>query len=224
MSSRNIREALAAHPIIAAVHSFEDAAIAAESPCAVVFLLGGKLFDIKQMTERLRQRGKTVFVHLDLAEGIARDANGVQILAEIVRPDGVITTKNNLVRVIREYGMLAALRCFIMDGQSYHKAVQVSGNASPDFIELMPGILPQSLIAEFCRETGAQRRGRQSGLCRRRTGNFDLRSLPLDASNWRGQWNPRRDLKGSRRYGKEDFEPGPSWLFGLLSREYPRGV
>ena len=53
MSSRNIREALAAHPIIAAVHSFEDAAIAAESPCAVVFLLGGKLFDIKQ--ELLRQ-------------------------------------------------------------------------------------------------------------------------------------------------------------------------
>ena len=155
MSSRNIREALAAHPIIAAVHSFEDAAIAAASPCAVVFLLGAQLFDIKQMTERLRQRGKTVFVHLDLAEGIARDANGVQILAEIVRPDGVITTKNNLVRVIREYGMLAALRCFIMDGQSYHKAVQVSGNASPDFIELMPGILPQSLIAEFCRETGA---------------------------------------------------------------------
>ena len=98
---------------------------------------------------------KIVFVHLDLAEGIARDANGVQILSEIVRPDGVITTKNNLVRTIREYGMLAALRCFIMDGQSYQKAIQISGNVSPDFVELMPGILPPSLIESFCRETGA---------------------------------------------------------------------
>lgn len=155
MSSRNLREALAKHPIIAAVHSFEDAAVAAESPCAVVFLLGGKLFDVKEMVGRLQQRGKIVFVHLDLAEGIARDANGVQILAEIVRPDGVITTKNNLVRTIREYGMLAALRCFIMDGQSYQKAIQVSGNVSPDFVELMPGILPASLIQSFCRQTGA---------------------------------------------------------------------
>ena len=155
MSSRNLREALAKHPIIAAVHSFEDAAVAAESPCAVVFLLGGKLFDVKEMVSRLQQKGKIVFVHLDLAEGIARDANGVQILAEIVRPDGVITTKNNLVRTIREYGMLAALRCFIMDGQSYQKAIQVSGNVSPDFVELMPGILPPSLIEPFCRETGA---------------------------------------------------------------------
>lgn len=154
MSSRNLREALAKHPIIAAVHSFEDAAVAAESPCAVVFLLGGKLFDIKEMVSRLQQKGKIVFVHLDLAEGIARDANGVQILAEIVRPDGVITTKNNLVRTIREYGMLAALRCFIMDGQSYQKAIQVSGNVSPDFVELMPGILPPNLIESFCRETG----------------------------------------------------------------------
>ena len=155
MSSRNLREALAKHPIIAAVHSFEDAAVAAESPCAVVFLLGGKLFDVKEMVSRLQQKGKIVFVHLDLAEGIARDANGVQILAEIVRPDGVITTKNNLVRTIREYGMLAALRCFIMDGQSYQKAIQVSGNVSPDFVELMPGILPPGLIESFCRETGA---------------------------------------------------------------------
>ena len=155
MSSRNLREALAKHPIIAAVHSFEDAAVAAESPCAVVFLLGGKLFDVKEMVSRLQQKGKIVFVHLDLAEGIARDANGVQILAEIVRPDGVITTKNNLVRTIREYGMLAALRCFIMDGQSYQKAIQGSGNVSPDFVEIMPGILPPRLIESFCRETGA---------------------------------------------------------------------
>lgn len=155
MSSRNLREALALHPLIAAVHSFEDASIAAQSPCAVVFLLGGKLFDIREMTAHLQQRGKMVFVHLDLAEGIARDANGVQILAEIVRPDGVITTKNNLVRTIREYGMLAALRCFIMDGQSYQKAVQVSRGASPDIVELMPGILPPSLIADFCAKTGA---------------------------------------------------------------------
>ena len=72
-----------------------------------------------------------------------------------MRPDGVITTKNNLVRTIREYGMLAALRCFIMDGQSCQKAIQVSGNVSPDFVELMPGILPPSLIESFCRETGA---------------------------------------------------------------------
>ena len=150
MSSRNLREALAKHPIIAAVHSFEDAAVAAESPCAVVFLLGGKLFDVKEMGSRLQQKGKIVFVHLDLAEGIARDANGVQILAEIVRPDGVITTKNNLVRTIREEGMLAALRCFSMDGRSSHKSIQVSRNVSPDFVGVMPGSMPPTPLASLC--------------------------------------------------------------------------
>ena len=58
MSSRNLREALAKHPIIAAVHSFEDAAVAAESPCAVVFLLGGKLFDVDRKSTRLNSSHK----------------------------------------------------------------------------------------------------------------------------------------------------------------------
>lgn len=156
MSNRNLMEVLQKHPIIAAVHSMEDAAAAAESACGVVFILGGKLFDVSEMVSLLHRAGKLVFVHLDLAEGLAKDANAVQILAEIVRPDGVLTTKNNLIRVIRDFGLLAGLRCFIMDGQSYHKAVQVCTTVKPDFVELMPGILPASLVRSFCRESGAQ--------------------------------------------------------------------
>ena len=154
MSNRNFLEALGRCPIIAAVHSIEDAHTAAYAPCRVVFVLGGRLFDAAEIVSLLRRAGKLVFVHLDLADGVSKDASGVQILAEIVRPDGILTTKNNLIRVIRDHGMLAGLRCFILDGQSYHKAVQVCTNVSPDFVEVMPGILPESLVQTFCRDTG----------------------------------------------------------------------
>lgn len=156
MSNQRFLDALKRHPIIAAVHSAEDAEAAERSPCQVVFVLGGKLFDTAEMVARLRRAGKLVFVHLDLADGLAKDASAVQIVAEIVRPDGVLTTKNPLIRVIRDFGLMAGLRCFIMDGQSYHKAVQVCGNVAPDFVELMPGILPESLVRAFCRESGTQ--------------------------------------------------------------------
>ena len=146
------------------------------------------------MTERLRQRGKTVFVHLDLAEGIARDANGVQILAEIVRPDGVITTKNNLVRAIREYGMLAALRCLSWMDSPITRRYRSAATRRRTLLSSCPDpaaepycrILPETgaaVVAGDC----AQRRGRQSGLCRRREGistsDRSLWTLPIGAGN-----------------------------------------
>ena len=67
-------------PVIAAVHDnvFDEAL---HSPSTVIFLLGESLLTLQERVKAAKEAGKTVFVHIDLAEGIAKDKTGVESIA-----------------------------------------------------------------------------------------------------------------------------------------------
>lgn len=151
MLQETLLKSLQEKPIIAAVRSREEARAAMQAPVAAVFLLGGNLFDLREDVQAIQSQGQYAFVHLDLVDGVRKDADGVRLLAEMVGPKGVLTTKGGLVQAIHSHGMLAGLRCFLLDGQSYQMAVKTARSALPDFIELMPGLLPD-ILGRFRRE------------------------------------------------------------------------
>ena len=138
---RNLLEnALGKNPIISAIHSLQDAKDAAASSVEIGILLGGRIPELRHA------------VHLDLAGGLKKDEEAVQLLATLVKPDGIMTTKSSLIRTIRELGLVAGQRCFILDTQSYQVAVKTARACQPDFVELMPGLMP-TVVTNFCRDT-----------------------------------------------------------------------
>ena len=132
--------ALEASPVVAALKSAQDAHVAAQSQVAVAFVLGGSILTMDHIMEALR--GKLVFLHMDLIEGVGRDAAGLEYAARHWQPAGIITTRAPLVRRARELGLLAVQRVFLLDSASIKSGTQLISQCQPDMVEVMPGVIP----------------------------------------------------------------------------------
>lgn len=115
------------------------------SPVSVIFLLGGDIFTLPQASEQVQQGGKKLFVHLDLMEGVSRDAAGVRWVARAVRPAGVLSTRSQLIRVAAEEGLATVLRVFMVDASSMETGERMVKGCAPDLVEVMPGVVTRAV-------------------------------------------------------------------------------
>lgn len=138
---------LEARPVIAAVRDPKDMETAVRSRAAAVFLLGGSLMTLPGSVERAKASGKYVFVHLDLCDGLGKDAAAVDWIALAVRPDGLISTRQQLLRRAREHGLMTIQRLFLMDSESLRSGVKLISSAPPDLVEVLPGLVPKAIRA-----------------------------------------------------------------------------
>lgn len=139
MTQKELYECLEDNPIIAAVHDnlFEQAL---ESPANVIFLLGGNLLNVAEKTSAARKVNKKIFLHIDLSEGIGKDRSGIEYLGRS-GADGIISTRANLIRMAKEFGLLTVQRFFAYDSQGVESINDVIYNSSPDIVEIMPGVI-----------------------------------------------------------------------------------
>lgn len=135
-------EALERNPLIAAVFdsaSFEEAL---DSPCEVIFLLFGSICELEEVIQRVHAKGKLLYLHIDLLEGVANDRSGIQFIKTHFSPDGIITTKATVARHAKEQGMFVIQRFFLLDSKSFETAYKTVKSSDVDAIEILPGILP----------------------------------------------------------------------------------
>ena len=130
------------NPIIAAVHGMEEFALALQSGVDVIFVLNTNIFSVAEYVERGHAAGKHIFFHADMTEGIAKDSCGVEFLAKS-GADGIVSTRANMLRFAKEQGLRTVQRFFIIDAQSVKTTVDSAKSVSPDYIEIMPGLLPK---------------------------------------------------------------------------------
>ncbi len=129
--------------IIAGVKDIADLDAALESGCEVIFLLCGSVFNLRECVEKAKKKNKIIFIHVDLVEGFSRDAVALKYISEQIKPDGIISTKNNLLKAAKSLGMLTVQRVFIIDSLSIGTAIKASQTINPDAVEIMPGIMPR---------------------------------------------------------------------------------
>ena len=146
-------EALARRPVIAAVRDLSAVPAASCSPVPAVFLLGGSILTLPPAMRPLREAGKRVFVHLDLVAGLGRDKAAVEWCRRALGADGLISTHPQLLREAASLGMATIQRLFAMDSASLASGIRLLRGNPPDFVEVLPGLLPKA-IAELCSQLG----------------------------------------------------------------------
>ncbi|WIF93925.1 glycerol-3-phosphate responsive antiterminator [Caminicella sporogenes] len=134
---------LEANPIIAAVNSLEKLDLAINSPCEIVFLLTGNIFNLKEIIERVKKANMDIYVHIDLLDGFSRDMMALKYIYENMKPDGIITTKCNLVKMAKSMNIYVIQRLFLLDSLSLETGINSVHLTRPDAIEVMPGIMPK---------------------------------------------------------------------------------
>ena len=136
-------EAMRKNPIIATVKDLNNLDAALDSDCSVVFLLCGSIFNIKDAVIRAKNKGKIIFIHIDLLDGFSKDVVALKYISEEIRPDGIISTKNSQLKAAKNLGLLTVQRIFIIDSLSIDTAIKASQMIEPDAIEILPGIMPR---------------------------------------------------------------------------------
>ena len=142
-------DAVEANPVIAAVKNDAGLQAAVEmEEIQVIFVLYGDVCTIPEILERIKAAGKKAMVHIDLIAGLSAKEISVEFIARQTRADGIITTKPALVRRAKELGIFAVLRFFVIYSLALKNIENLEmqcGTSRPDFIEVLPGVMPKVL-------------------------------------------------------------------------------
>lgn len=138
--------------VIPSVRSQEQFQQALKSDSPIVLVLFGDILTLPEMVKAADACGKGLFVHLDFIGGIGKDEAGIHFLSQMGIA-GLITTKAYLCHVIRDSGMIAIQRLFLMDSESLRTGINLAVKYKPDIIEVLPGIVPAFSIERIKKET-----------------------------------------------------------------------
>ncbi|MED0738313.1 glycerol-3-phosphate responsive antiterminator [Aneurinibacillus thermoaerophilus] len=135
---------------IASVKEPKSLEKALHADVGAVVLSIGDVGNIAHYVRLYKAHSIPVFVHPERIGGMSQDKEGIAFLARCVKPDGIITTRNNLVKQAKKHGLLTIQRLFFVDSDAIKSGFLSVKEAEPDAVEIMPALLPE-FIAEFRR-------------------------------------------------------------------------
>jgi glycerol-3-phosphate responsive antiterminator len=155
MGGKNVKleDVFASSPVITAVKDDTGLRHAMEKDCAIVFILYGTICNIAQIVETVKEHGKLAIVHVDLIMGLGSKEVAVDFIKENTQADGIISTKPGLVKRAMELGLIGGQRAFLIDSIALENTRKQLASFRPDFMEIMPGMMPK--ILRLIRETSS---------------------------------------------------------------------
>lgn len=140
------------YPVIAAVRDLDLLPLALSSKkIDTIFMMCGELSNLNYIVDKIQNSGKRIFLHIDLIKGLASDKESIDFLVKKVNPTGIVTTKNNLIKIAKNSGLVAIQHLFIIDTQALQVGIRNVKANQPDAVEIMPGLMPR-IIREFTDE------------------------------------------------------------------------
>ncbi|KFZ21740.1 glycerol-3-phosphate responsive antiterminator [Thermotoga neapolitana] len=131
------------YPVIPAIRTEKDIEEALASPSTLVFLLTGNVANIEEVVYNLKKGNKEVFVHIDLVKGLSFDKCSLEFLKDVVGADGIISTHISLLKAARKLGLKIIQRVFLVDSGAMESGIVQAKDLEPDFLEILPGIIPE---------------------------------------------------------------------------------
>lgn len=117
-----------------------------------IVLLETRLGHVKSVVRHARQANKKVLIHIDLIQGLKPDEYGIEYLANEIKPDGIISTRGSVVELTKKHKLIAVQRLFLLDSLSLENYVNLNERYKPDYMEVLPGIVPD-IIREIHQQT-----------------------------------------------------------------------
>ncbi|SDK01978.1 glycerol-3-phosphate responsive antiterminator [Sediminibacillus albus] len=117
-----------------------------------VIFLETRLSQLVSLMKYAKRENKKVFVHADLIQGLKTDDAGVEFLIRNLKPDGIISTRGNVISLAKKHRILAVQRLFALDSHALENNIKIINKVKPDYIEVLPGLIPK-VIGEIFERT-----------------------------------------------------------------------
>lgn len=127
-------------PIIPAIKSKEhlEAFLTCELKWGI--LMNFDLIELYPMIQSLHAHGKKVILHLELTRGIANDEFGAIFAIQVLKVDGLISTKQKVIEICKKRGILGIFRLFLKDTLAFEANLRQLTHIQPDVVEVLPSI------------------------------------------------------------------------------------
>ncbi|WP_313894015.1 glycerol-3-phosphate responsive antiterminator [Psychrobacillus sp.] len=139
--------------ILPALRSLKQLEQLLTSEFEYVVLLEVHISNLKTIKAEANKYGKKLIIHADLIQGLKTDDYAAEFLCNDIRPAGIISTRANMILKAKSKGIIAIQRMFLLDTIALEKSYSLIERTQPDFIEILPGVIPQ-LISEVHTRTG----------------------------------------------------------------------
>ena len=149
ISARKLKEKFEDNPMVVAVTNEVTLGFALNSTNEIVFLLSGTISDLRVTVNKLLDKGKLVFVHIDMISGMSSSPAVVEFIGDIFdKKVGIITTKPALVKKAISENIRVIHRAFMVDSKSKNIFLDnITQNFTPDAVKIMPAMV-HSVIRE----------------------------------------------------------------------------
>lgn len=138
--------------ILPAVRNMKDLETLVKSDYKYIVLLDSHIGRLNGIVKYARSVGKKVFLHADLVHGLKSDEYAAEFLCQEVKPDGLISTRTSVIQTAKKKGIIGIQRLFLLDSIALETSYKMIEKANPDFIEVLPGIMP-NIITEIKEKT-----------------------------------------------------------------------
>ncbi len=139
--------------ILPAVRKMKDLEKLISSSYEYLVLLDSHISQLKSIVDLANTHGKQMLLHADLIEGLKNDEYAAEFLCQVIKPAGLISTRANVIIKTKQNGLLAIQRLFLLDTNALEKSYTLLERTKPDYIEVLPGIMPH-IIREVHERTG----------------------------------------------------------------------
>lgn len=134
---------LVKNPIIASIKNLDNLDVALDSPCMNIFLLTGNIFNLKEISQRVKSKDKGLYICIDSIDGYSKDTWGLEYIIKNIELDGIITKKNNLLKISKDMGVFTIEAMQIYDSECLNEGLASIKSLRPHAIDISPGIIPR---------------------------------------------------------------------------------
>lgn len=131
--------------IVPAIRKMKDFDRVLETPHESIVFLETRLSQLKSLVKYTKQANKKAFVHFDLIQGLKADEYGMEFLIHDVKPDGILSTRGNIIKLAKKHKLLAIQRVFLLDSLALDQNLKLIDRFQPDCIEVLPGLIPSAI-------------------------------------------------------------------------------
>ncbi|MFC4323758.1 glycerol-3-phosphate responsive antiterminator [Litchfieldia salsa] len=109
---------------------------------SAVFLMTGTIMSVKGYVDLFRKEGLPVFIHIEKISGLSINNEGIDFIANYVKPIGIVTTKPGLILKAKKHKLMVVQRVFMIDSEVYKQLLDSMDQSRADILEIMPSRLP----------------------------------------------------------------------------------
>jgi glycerol uptake operon antiterminator len=131
--------------VIPAIERMEDLEKIMESNYTYIILLEIHVSRLKPIFQMGQAYQKKLILHLDLVHGLKSDEYATEFVCQELKPFGIISTKSSVILKAKQKGVTAIQRMFLIDSHALEKSYKLVEKTRPDYIEVLPGAIPQMI-------------------------------------------------------------------------------